>query len=142
MRYVDFEKWINSPASGTFILWIFIITLIASKIYLHRKNRNMHRSRILKKKVCPYCDTLNDINSVQCKKCDKAVNRDQKNVVCHHCGTIGKMQYYRENTEFVVTLCLWALLTFPALIYYLLYYKRRICKKCGRMTRGSDYRLK
>ncbi len=142
MHYVYFEKWFNSPESGLLMIWLLILILLVSKIYLHyRNNRNIHRNRILKEKICPFCGTLNDINSVQCKKCDKAVHKNQKDVVCHHCGSIGDMQYYRKNTEFVVTILLWAVLTFPAIIYYFLFYNRRICNNCGRMTHGRDYRF-
>ena len=111
-----------------------------SKCYLHFvKNKDVHKDPIVKRKICPFCNTINNAKYEHCIKCNKRVGPNQRNIVCHHCGYIGEMDDYKNNTEFVVTLLLWALLTFPAVIYYFLYRKKKICRRCGRMTRKNDY---
>lgn len=130
----------DSPGSSIYWIYFFIIILIVSKGYFFFfKNKNMHKNRILTKRICPFCKELDFISHGRCSKCNKSINSNTKNVVCYHCGYIGEMDNYNKNTEFVVTLLLWALFTFPAIIYYFLYRNRKICRSCERMIRKSDF---
>ncbi len=134
-------EWMNSPKSSAMFVYILVLILIGSKIYFRFfKNRKLHISSTLEKKVCPFCnESMEKLNA--CQKCNKTPDKNQLNIVCYHCGYLGEMDNYSQNAEFWVTLVLWGLLTFPAIIYYFLYHNRKICRNCGRMTRASDYKV-
>ena len=133
-------EWMNSPQSSAMFVYILVFILIASKIYLRFfKNRKLHINPTLRKKICPFCnEAIDGLNT--CKKCNKKPDKNQLNIACYHCGYLGEMDNYSQNSEFWVTVIIWGLFTFPAIIYYFLYHNKKICRNCGRMTRASDYK--
>lgn len=133
-------EWMNSPQNSAMLVYVLVIILIASKIYLRFFiNRRLHINHTLRKKICPFCNEAIDELSA-CQKCNKKPDTNQLNIACYHCGYLGEMDNYSQIPEFWVTVIIWGLLTFPAVIYYFLYHNKKICRNCGRMTRASDYK--
>ena len=139
MNGTNLTEWLNSPENSIVIVYLLCIVLVAAKIYLHFfKNKKMHAKRFLKKKKCPFCGTVYDKKLKKCVKCNESIAFNQANIGCYNCGYLGEMERYSKTAEFWVTVLLWGLATFPAVIYYFLYHNRRICRNCGRMTKGRD----
>ena len=136
------ESWFNSPGSSMVLIYSLLGILLLSKLYFRfLANKSLHRNRVLNKNVCPYCSADNEPGFECCISCTKLITENQKTVFCRNCGYIGEMDSYSKTGEFVVTLVLWSILTFPALVYFLLFRNRRICRKCGRMVRRSDHSI-
>jgi hypothetical protein len=135
----NLTEWLNSPDNSIIIVYLLCIVLVAAKIHLRFfKNKKMHAKRFLRKKTCPFCGTIYDRKLENCIKCNKSLDFNQVNIGCYNCGYLGEMDRYSKNVEFWVTILLWGLLIFPAIIYYFLYHNRKICRNCGRMTNGKN----
>lgn len=122
------------------LIYIYIIILVIAKIWLHFVvNIKMNKQRVLNSKKCPFCGKEFLFHNNKCNFCNRELSNNQYDIVCMNCYYIGKMKKYSQETEFLITLLLFALLTLPAIIYYFLYRNRTICRNCGRMTRKGDY---
>ena len=132
---LNFEE-ISSYAVFAFVFFILTLKMIY-KVFV---NKRFNLNPKISKKICPFCNEEYGIGNVKCQNCDKYVDEFQKNIVCHNCGYMGEMDRYVNNSEFTITILLiWPLVPF-SLAYYLFVRNKLICKKCGRILRGSDYK--
>jgi len=123
----------------------FLILLVLSKIYLkYWQNKKLHDRPNLIHKFCPFCETLNPTGSSSCEECNKELGNNLKGVACLNCGHLGEMKTYNGFLEFWVTwfLCVVSPIPFLGLGYFFSMQNQKICKSCGRMTRGADYAVK
>jgi ribosomal protein L32 len=105
---------------------------------MHIKTFKNNKSPYLIHKVCPYCGEANEKSAIRCDACGKYIIFHYGDDVCLNCGHMGRMKKkYELKRDPLIGLFFGGTLlpTHRGAVI------GKICKKCKREIRDSDYEI-
>jgi|GEM_PF-4996218 len=87
-------------------------------------------------KTCPECETVNDKSVKFCESCGTEFNYKYRSGICLNCGYKGGTKSYGSTGN------IFNLILFGPFIWLLFYVSGKVCKRCNRLIRASDYKFK